>query len=66
MRFPMLAPLAFAALLAPLAASATIDLTRPGALDAIREQDPQQFARIDGILRAAERLPCAAPDVPTA
>lgn len=62
MRRPLLASLALAALLGPASAIAATDLNQPGALDAIREQDPGRFARIEGILRAAERLPCATPE----
>ena len=61
MRSLLLAPLALATLLVPLAAAAVVDLNRPGALDAIRDQDPRQHERIEGILRAAERLPCHTP-----
>jgi len=47
------------ALPAPAAlALGPVDVTRPGALDAIREADPERARRIDSILRAAERMPC--------
>ena len=62
MRPTMLAPLALAALLAPQGAGAAVDLNVPGALDAIRDQDPRHYERIDGILRAAEGLPCHTPE----
>ena len=62
MRHRLLTPLALALVLGPLTAGAATDLSRPGALDAIREQHPERFARIEGILRAAERLPCMTPE----
>ena len=62
MRHPLLAPFALVALLGPACAAAATDLSQPGALDAIREQEPERFARIEGILRAAERLPCTTPE----
>lgn len=36
-----------------------VDLDRPGVLERIEEQDPQRYARIQGVIRAAEIEPCA-------
>jgi hypothetical protein len=39
-------------------AKPTIDLDRPGALDQVRRERPQQVEAISQVLRVAEHLPC--------
>jgi hypothetical protein len=41
-----------------------IDLDRPGALEALRERNPVEYRRIDGILRLATKMPCPGTDLP--
>jgi len=47
--------LAGTALAAPVAR--IVDIDNPGTLDAIREQSPEHYAKIEKILAAAERVP---------
>lgn len=55
---PFLASLAFSAPAAFAFPWGPVDLGRPGALDAIRDEDPARFERLAKILRAAEQMPC--------
>ena len=77
MRIPLLACLALAAAapsatlaagewrIAPpaTASSRSVDLNRPGALDAIRDQDPGRHERVTSILRAASEGECRMPEL---
>lgn len=65
MRIGSLAFVAFAAAPVPHAAIAAgpVDLSRPGILDAIRDQDPQRHERLSSILRAASEGQCRMPEL---
>jgi hypothetical protein len=39
-------------------APATVDLNRPGALDALRASDPERYDQVSRILQVAERTSC--------
>lgn len=42
----------------PATAAGPIDLDRPGVLDRVKRDRPEQFEAISQVLRIAERLPC--------
>jgi hypothetical protein len=42
----------------PAVAAGPIDLDRPGVLDRVKRDRPEQFEAISQVLRVAERLPC--------
>jgi hypothetical protein len=37
---------------------AVVDLTRPGALEALKARDPQRYEKVSAVLQVAERMSC--------